>query len=67
MQLRMWRLPLGKLNGRDAQGPDVRLQQQDTVSYTFGGEAVQRNILPRRGKKKSQCASEVLNKILILN
>lgn len=65
MQLGMRRLPLGKLDGRDAQGPDVRLQQQDTVSYTFGGEAVQRNVLPRR-KKKTQCASEVLNKILIL-
>ena len=55
MQLGMRRLPLGKLNGRDAQGPDVRLQQQDTVSYTFGGEAVQRNVLPRRKKQISMC------------
>lgn len=48
MQLGMRRLPLGKLDGRDAQGPDVRLQQRNTASYTFGGEAVQRNVLPRR-------------------
>ena len=37
MQLGMRRLPLGKLDGRDAQGPDVRLQQQSTASYTLGG------------------------------
>lgn len=34
MQLRVRRLPLGQLDGRYAQRPDVRLQRQGAVSDT---------------------------------
>ena len=66
MQLGMRWLPLGKLDGRDAQGPDVRLQQQSTASYTLGGGSSKKHT-SQEGKKNPPCASEVLNKILILN